>query len=116
MYPLKFLQSLDMPVLDETSGQSLQYRQLRKHPKFARNWNTSYAKELGRLYQGIGKGSKGPRQQHVKGTKNFKLINFTEIPQERMHEICHFMVVCEVKSHKEYPNRPRINVAGSQTF
>ena len=40
-YPRKFLQSLAMPVLDETSGQSLKYRKLRKHPKFARIWNTS---------------------------------------------------------------------------
>ena len=55
-YPAKFLQSLAMPVLDEFSGQSLQYRQLRKHPKFAHIWNTSYANELGRICQGIGKG------------------------------------------------------------
>ena len=54
-YPAKFLQSLSMPVLDETSGQSLQYRQLCKHPKFAHIWNTSYANELGRLCQGCWK-------------------------------------------------------------
>ena len=46
-YPAQFLQSLEMPVLEETSGQSLQYRQPRKHPKFAHIWNTSYANELG---------------------------------------------------------------------
>ena len=34
-YPAQFLQSLAMPVLNKTSGQSLQYRQLRKHLKFA---------------------------------------------------------------------------------
>ena len=55
-YPAQFLQSLEMPVLNETSGQSLQYRQLCKHPKFAHIWNTSYANELGRLCQGIGQG------------------------------------------------------------
>ena len=41
LYPAKFLQSLAMPVLDETSRQLLQYRQLRKNPKFAHIWNTS---------------------------------------------------------------------------
>ena len=41
-YPAQFLQSLAMTVLEETSGQSLQYRQLRKQPKFAHIWNTSY--------------------------------------------------------------------------
>ena len=48
-YPCKLLQSLAMPVFDETYGQSLQYRQLHKHPKFAQIWNTSYANELGRI-------------------------------------------------------------------
>ena len=87
IYPAKFLQSLSMPVLGKTSGQSLQYRQLRKHPKFAHIWNTSYANELGRLFQGIGKGSKGPRQNRVEGTNTFQLIKFSDIPQDRRHEI-----------------------------
>ena len=55
-YPAKFLQILEMPFLNETSGQSLQYLQLHKYPKFAHIWNTSYANELDRLCQGIGKG------------------------------------------------------------
>ena len=103
-----------MPILDKTSGQSLQYRKLRKHPKFAHIWNTAYANELGRLCQGIGKGSKVPRQQRVEGTNTFKLIKFADIPQDRRHEICHSMVVCKVKPHKEDPNRTRITIAGSQ--
>ena len=82
-YTAKFLQSLEMSVLDETYGQSLQYRQLRKKPKFAHIWNTSYANELGRLYQGIGKSSKCPKHQHVEGTKTFRLIKFADMPQDR---------------------------------
>ena len=103
-----------MPVLDETSGQSLQYRQLRKHPKFAHIWNTSYTNELGRLCQGIGKGLKVPRQQRVEGTNTFKLIKFADTPQYRRHEICYSMVVCEFKPHKGDPNRTSITVACSQ--
>ena len=114
IYPAKFLQILAMPVLDKNSGQSLQYRQLRKHPKFSHIWNTSYANELGRLCQGIGKGSKVPRQQRVDGTNTFRLIKFADISQDRRHEIFHSMVVCEVKPHKEDPNCTRITVAGSQ--
>ena len=82
-YPAKFLQSLAMPILEETSGQLLQYSQLRKHPKFAHIWNTSYTNELGRLFQGIGQGSKGPKHQRVEGTNNFRLIKFANIPQDR---------------------------------
>ena len=103
-----------MPVLDKTSGQSLQYRRLRKHPKFVHIWNTSYENELGRLCQGIGKGSKVPRQQRVEITNNFRLIKFADIPQDRRHEICHSMMVCEVKPQKEDPNLTRITVTGSQ--
>ena len=82
-YPFKFLQSMAMPDLDKTYGQSLQYRQLRKHPKFAHIWNTPYANELGRLCQGIGQGSKGPKHQCVEGTNTFRFIKFANIPQNR---------------------------------
>ena len=51
-----------MPILDKTSGQILEYRQLRKHPKFVHIWNTSYVNETGQLCQGVGKGSKGPKK------------------------------------------------------
>ena len=67
-YPAQFLQSLAMPVLDETSGQSLKYCQLHKHLKLAHIWNTYYTNELGRLCQVIGQGSKGPKHQRVEGT------------------------------------------------
>ena len=113
-YPAKFLQILSMTVLNKTSGQSLQYRQLRKHPKFAHIWNTSYANKLGRLCQGIGKGPKGPKHQCVEGTNTFRLIKFVGIPQDRQNEICHSMVVCEVKRHKEDPNCTCITVTVSQ--
>ena len=93
-----------MPVPDETSRQSFQYRQLRKHPKFAHIWNTSFANELGRLCQGIVQGSKDPKNQHVEVTNTFRLIKFADIPQDIRKKICHSMVVCDVKPHKEDPN------------
>ena len=80
-YPAQFLQSLEMPVLDKTYRQSLQYCQLRKHPKFVHIWNTSYSNELGRLCQGIGQGSKVPKNQRVEGTNTFCIIKFEDIPQ-----------------------------------
>ena len=53
-------------------------------------------------------------QQRVEGTNTFRLIQFSDIPQDRRHEICHSLVVCEVKPRKEDPNFTRITVAGSQ--
>ena len=96
-YPAQFLQSLAMPVLKKTSGQSLQYRQLRQHPKFAHIWHTSYANELGQICQGVGKGSKGPRNQRMEGTYTFRIIIFEDITRYRRKEIFHSMVVCEVR-------------------
>ena len=64
-YPSKFLQSVAMPVLYKTSRKLLQYCQLLKHLKFAHIWKNSYANELGRLCQGIGQGSKGPKHQRM---------------------------------------------------
>ena len=101
-----------MPVLDKTSGQSLQYRQLRQHPKFAHIWNTSYANELSRLCKGVGKGSKGPMKQHMEGANTFHIIRFEYIPQNRRKEIFRSMVVYEVRPQNEDPNRTRITVAG----
>ena len=43
-----------LPVLEESTGQTLEYRQLHQHPDFHKIWNHSYANELGRLCQGIG--------------------------------------------------------------
>ena len=103
-----------MPVLDDTYGQSLQYRQLRKHPKFAHIWNASYANELGRLCQGVGKGEKLPKNQRVEGINTFRIIIFEDIPQDRRKEICHSMVVCEVRPQKEDTNWKRITVTGSR--
>ena len=89
---------------------------MRKHLKFAHIWNTSYANELGRLCQGIGKVSKDPKNQRVEGTNTFCIIKFEDIPQDIRKEMFHSMVVWEVKPHKEDPNRTRITVAGSQNL
>eukprot|EP00804_Cyclotella_cryptica_P015403 CCRYP_008023-RA/>CCRYP_008023-RA protein AED:0.29 eAED:0.29 QI:0/-1/0/1/-1/1/1/0/379 len=43
-----------MPVLDQDTGQLLEHKQLRRHPKHKATCDTSYSNELGRLCQGIG--------------------------------------------------------------
>ena len=113
-YPAHFLQSLELPVFDKTSEQLLQYRQLCKHPKFLHIWNTSYANELGRICQVVGKGSKCTKNQHVEGKNTFCIIRFEDIPRDRRKEIFHSMVVLEIRPQQEYPNRTRITVAGSR--
>jgi hypothetical protein len=86
-----------MPVLDEKTGKTLEYGQLRKHPKYQKVWNESYSNELGRLCQGVGSGKKGPLGQHSKGTRTFNIINFDDIPIDRRGEITYTKVVCEYR-------------------
>ena len=50
----------------------------------------------------------------MEGTNTFRIIIFEYIPQYRRKEICHFVVVCEVKPQKEDPHRTHITVSGSQ--
>ena len=49
-YPAAIFQYLALPVLDKKTGKLLEYRQLRKDPRYAPIWNPSYANNLGRLY------------------------------------------------------------------
>ena len=71
-----------MSVLDEDTGQTLEYRQLRQHPKFHNIWNESYCNELGRLCQGIGKSPTGDKKR-VEGTETFFVIDYNAILAER---------------------------------
>ena len=70
---------LAAPVMDEETGEMLEFRQLRNHPKYKKIWETSYANELGRLCQGVGVKKEDPTQQLVKGTDAFRVIRFENI-------------------------------------
>ena len=103
-YPAAFLSCPALPVLTE-SGCELNYCKLIHDPDYADVWSTSYANELGRLCQGIGKGSQGSSNQHLKGTDTFRPIRYEDILKDRRKDICHTMVVCEVRPQKADPNR-----------
>ncbi len=90
-------------VLDPASGEFLEHRQLRRDPRYKPIWDTSYANELGRLCQGIGKGSK-PDTKRVAGTNTFFIIDYNNIPIHKRIEICHNLVICEVRPEKDDPD------------
>ena len=80
------LSKLDMPealsVLDTSTGEFLEHRQLRRDPRYKDTWDTSYANELGRLCQGIGSGTT-PNSKRVAGTNTFFLIDYHDIPAHK---------------------------------
>ncbi|KAL7550017.1 hypothetical protein ACHAWF_017143 [Thalassiosira exigua] len=112
MYPAAVLLQMAFPVIDQDTGDSLEYRQLKHHPKLSATWLQSYSNEMGRLCQGVGKGEQGPNKQRVKGTDTFRVTKYEDIPHDRRRDIAHVRVVCEVRPQKEDPNRTRITVAG----
>ena len=111
------LSLLDIPtalsVLDSSTGEFLEHRQLRRDPRYKTTWDTSYANELGRLCQGIGSGPT-PNSKRIAGTNTFFLIDYHDIPVHKRKEICHTMVVCEVRPEKDDPDRTRITIGGSR--
>jgi hypothetical protein len=103
------------PVLDEETGETLEHRQLRRHPKYKKAWDASYSKELGRLCQGLGKETaKKPSPTKVEGTDTFRPIYFDDIPVDRRADVTYTKVVCEVRPQKNDPNRTRITIGGNR--
>jgi hypothetical protein len=100
-------------VLDPATGKFLEHRQLHQDPRYKATWDTSYANELGRLCKGIG-ADNTPTAQRVSGTNTFFLINYQDIPAHKTKEICHTMVVCEVRLEKDNPNPTRITIGGNR--
>jgi hypothetical protein len=80
------LSLLDMPevlsVLDPSTGEFLEHRQLRQDPRYRATWDTSYANELGRLCQGIGSGT-SPHSKRIAGTNTFFVIDCHDIPAHK---------------------------------
>jgi hypothetical protein len=75
----------------------LEYRQLLKHPKYAKAWNLSAANEFGRLAQGVA--------GRVKGTNTIHFIRKEEIPPDRLRDVTYIKFVCTVRTEKSEPNR-----------
>jgi hypothetical protein len=99
-------------VLDYTTGESLEYRQLHKHPTLGQVWSKSYANELGCLCQGVGSTADGSAK-HVEGTDTFYIIDYKDIPMDRRKEITYSKVVCKVCPEKSDPDCTCITISGN---
>ena len=111
-YPSTLVQKWALPVLDEATGQTLEYRQLRQHPDFHKVWNESYLNELCRLCQVIST-SPDDTGNRVKGTNNFFLIRFEDIFVDSKKELTYTKVVCKVRPEKSDPNCKSITIGGN---
>ena len=92
-------------VLDQETGQLLEYRQLLKHPKLKELWNRSAADEFGRLAQGI----KG----RVKATDTIRFIFKHEVPTDRFKDVTYIKFICTIRTEKKDPYRTRATMGGN---
>jgi hypothetical protein len=100
-------------VLGPSTGEFFEHRQLRQDPRYKATRDTSYANELGDFcQQGIGSGTT-PDSKWVAGTNTFFIIDYQDIPAHKRKEICHTMVVCEVRPDKDDPDCTRITIGGN---
>ena len=80
-------------------------------PKICRKWELSFANETGRIFSGIGRNEDG--QQRIKGTKKFFVIQFQDIPNTRINEVCYTSLLCQERPGKSDPNRKCITIFGT---
>ena len=104
-FPREFFNTA-FAVLDASSGQMLNYRQLRKHPELKEAWNLSSANEFGRLFQGIGDRTKKP-------SNTCFFINKQQVPPERFKDVTYCKFVCSIQEQKKETNRTRAVLGGN---
>ena len=86
-----------MAVMDEETGQLLNYRQLLHSAKYKKQWSTSSASEFGWLANGIGNKIKNP-------TNTIQFIHKKDIHQDRKTDVTYGSFVCSVRSEKKEKN------------
>ena len=85
-----------MAVMDQATGKLLNYRALRRDPKYKKDWNTSAANEFGRLANGVG--------GRVKGTKTIKFIRKRDVPTKQLKDVTYGLFVCTIRPEKTEKN------------
>jgi hypothetical protein len=101
-----------LSVFDPSTSKFLEHYQLRCDPCYKATWNTSYGNELGWLCQGIGLGC-SPNTKWVAGANTFFLLDYHNILVHKQKEICHTMVVCEVRPENDDHDFTRITIGGN---
>ena len=89
-------------VIDDDTGEVLEYRHLIKSEKYKRIWERSFANELGRLFQGI---------RDVPGTDTCFFIQKSDVPKHK--RATYGRIVCNIRPQKEEIYRTRLTVGGN---
>ena len=104
-FPRQFLFELAGAVMDQETGDMMEYRHLLKNPKYREVWSKAFGKEIGRLAQG----QKGV----VEGTNALFFIKYEDIPLDRKKDITYARICANYRPEKADPNRIRITLGGN---
>ena len=96
---MQFLCDYANAVIDNETGEIMEYRHLLKSPKHRERWQRSFSKEIRRL---------------ATATKTIKFLIKAEIPQERRRDITYARIVCNERPEKKDPDRTRITMGGDR--
>jgi hypothetical protein len=97
-YPLQFLCDLAYAVLDDETGDLLEYRHLMKHPKYKDVWTKSFGTEIRRL---------------ATTTETIVFITKDDIPNDRKGDETYARIVCNFRESKKDKYRTRITIGGN---
>ena len=97
-FPLQFLCNLAYAVLNDDTGDLLEYRHLIKHPKYKDTWSNSFGKDIRRL---------------ATTTETIFFINKTDIPQDRKGDVTYGRIVCIYREGKKDRYHTRITMGGN---
>ena len=92
-------------VLNEETGELMEYRHLIANPKYRERWSKAYGIELGRLAQGI--------PDEVDGTDTIVFIAKGEVPKDRWRDVTYGRICANYRPEKDDPYRIRLTVGGN---
>ena len=93
-------------VLDEETGELMEYRKLRKNPNYRLLYRNSYAKEIRRLEQGM--------SGLVEGTNTIFFIEKTAVPADRWKDVTYGRIVVDYRPDKTDTYHTIITVGGGR--
>ena len=93
-------------VLNQETGEMMEYRQVMKNPKYCALYEKAYAKEIGRLAQGM-PGVAG-------GTEKIFFVNNGKVPPYRWRDVTYGRIVVSYRPEKDDPYGVRLTVGGNR--
>ena len=102
----RFTSDMLNALLDDDTGELMEYQHHMKKPKYCILYRNSYAKEIGQLSQGI------PGQ--VTGTNTIFFINKKDVPADRWRDVTYGRVVVNFRPEKEDPYYTRLTVGSNR--